>query len=303
MIRAPYAAALALLCGLVGCTKPELTPSDPALADRIHSLVDKLVSSLASQSNEIDRVFEEANAIYEHEGIPSIARVGDANAYGLVYIITLGVEPEFRAEFMKKVRDAAAKHELPVDAVLVAETLARTGEMKDKIGTPSNPVLRDEILRILKADQAVRQKVGFDLKKLDQADRERASPLRAIFDRYGAPTYEMVGIEAADGFVTMTQHQPPEFRQLVVAKLKGNVDAGQADPAQFAKVYDATQLEQGKKQLYGERFACSGGSWRPAPIEDEASVNTRRARLGLMRIELQTRFLQLSTPIACGASN
>ena len=74
----------------------------------------------------------------------------------------------------------------------------------------------------------------------------------------------MVGVQAAKDFVIMVQHQPPEFRLAVLPKLKANVDAGQADPGTFAMVYDRTQRDQGKDQLYEATGVCDreGSMWR-----------------------------------------
>src|SRR5262249_13063665 len=76
--------------------------------------------------------------------------------------------------------------------------------------------------------------------------------LMAMFDKYGVPTYAMVGTEAASQFVTMIQHQSSAFRRKVLPKLKANVDAGQGDQGAFAMVYDRSRRDAGKKQRYGE---------------------------------------------------
>jgi len=87
----------------------------------------------------------------------------------------------------------------------------------------------------------------------------------------------------------------------VLPKLKANVDADQADPGMYAMVYDRTQRDQGKNQLYGQQLQCANGkALDVAPIDDETNVNTRRAELGLMRIDLYARLVRLSSPDICG---
>ena len=111
----------------------------------------------------------------------------------------------------------------------------------------------------------------------------------------------MVGVRAANDFVTMVQHQPPEFRLAVLPKLKANVDAGQGEPGTYAMVYDRTQRDQGKNQLYGQQLECATGrALEVAPIDDEKDVNRRRAELGLMRVELYARLVRLNSPDLCG---
>ena len=110
----------------------------------------------------------------------------------------------------------------------------------------------------------------------------------------------MVGVQAAKDFVVMVQHQSPEFRLAVLPKLKANVDAGQGEPGTYAMVYDRTQRDQGKKQLYGQQLECaSGNALDVAPIDDGKNVNIRRAELGLMRIELYARLVRLQSPDLC----
>ena len=96
----------------------------------------------------------------------------------------------------------------------------------------------------------------------------------------------------------------PELRQAVLPKLKSNVDAGQGDAGTYAMVYDRTQRDGGKKQLYGEQLECSPGrSLIEAPIDDEATVNMRRAQLGLLRMELYGRLVRLHSPDMCGSGS
>ena len=228
--------------------------------------------------------------------------MGDGAAYGFVLMNMLGQSPAFRVQFLANVRDAATRHELPEDAVVFAEARLRQAatEERYKERPPSHPELRDQISRLLKEDQAVRDSQGFDLKQMQETDRRTAPPLSAIFDRYGVPTYDMVGVQAAKGFVVMVQHQPAEFRRQVLPKLKANVDGGQADPGYYAMVYDRAQRDQGKNQLYGEQLECaSGKALEEAPTDDEANVNIRRAELGLMRVELYARLVRLQSPAMC----
>ena len=135
-----------------------------------------------------------------------------------------------------------------------------------------------------------------------EIDRDHAAALEAIVDRYGVPTYAMVGSEAVTAFVTMVQHQRPALRRKVLPMLKAAVDAGQADPSDYTKVADRTARDEGRAQQYGENLECSPD--RPvlhrAPIDDEAHVNTRRAAMGLIRLEIYERIVIAESPALCG---
>src|SRR5262249_58169900 len=130
----------------------------------------------------------------------------------------LGQPPVCQTQFLESVRDAATRHELPEDAITFADARTRqtAAQEKYKNRVPSHPALRDQISRLLRDDQAVRQKEGFDLKKMLTADRRITGPLKSIFDRYGVPTYDMVGVQAAQDFLVLMQHQSPALRPQVL---------------------------------------------------------------------------------------
>jgi len=295
---------LVALVPIVGCTVQETAPAekDAALAARIEQLVETFLTSDDDAKNA--SVLSEARVVFEREGIPSRTKVGDAAAYGFVLINMLGQPPGFRLQFFERVQEEASRQGLPQDALAFAEARRRQTEVEERYSAraPSHPELRAQISELLKEDQAVRERDGFDLRKMEQADRRTAGPLKAIFDRYGVPTYDMVGVQAAKDFVVMAQHQPREFRLAVLPKLKANVDAGQADPGTYAMVYDRTQRDQGKNQLYGQQLECATGkALDVAPIDDATNVNVRRAELGLMRLELYARLVRLNSPDLCGS--
>jgi hypothetical protein len=287
------------------CTTQETatTDKDPRLAERIERLVETFLSS--DDDTENIAVLSEARVIFEREGIPSQAKVGDAAAYGFVLINMLGQPPGFRRRFFASVQEESSRQALPQDALVFAEARSRQMEVEDRYRahTPNHPGLRDQIVQLVKDDQAVRGRGASDLRKMEEVDRRTARPLRAIFDRYGVPTYEMVGVQAAKDFVVMVQHQPPEFRLAVLPKLKANVDAGQADPGTFAMVYDTTLRDRGEHQLYGQRLECAAG--KPldiAALDDVKNVDLRRARLGLMRLELYARLVRQDSPDLCASA-
>jgi len=212
---------------------------------------------------------------------------------------------ELLAELAPKIKQAAVQKALPEDAAVFFEANFRLQRAKADAKTrpPANTVLAGEIERLVQADQAVRQRDGFDFQKMIETDARLAGPVREIFARYGVPTFEMVGPKAASGFVVMVQHQSAEFRAQVLPQLKAAVDAGQSDPALYAMVYDRAQRDLGKDQVYGETLECrTGENLHEAPILDEAHVNQRRAELGLVRLELYAKLAIENSPQLCAAA-
>ena len=292
---------------VAGCASRQTGPADVApatnapLAARIEQLVEQFL--MVDEETRITAALADARLIFEREGIPGTAQVGDAAAYGFVLINMLGQPPDVRLRFLDRVQEAAARGALPADALPFAQARRRHTEIENRYRghVPSHPQLRDQIAQLYKDDQAVRQKEGFDPAEMAAADRRHAGPLQSIFDRYGVPTYDMVGIQATHDFIVMVQHQPPALRAAVLPKLKASVDAGQGDPATYAMVYDRTQRDQGRNQWYGQQLECVGNALEVAPIDDAANVNLRRADLGLMRLELYVRLVRQQSPDVCGS--
>jgi hypothetical protein len=296
---------LAVFVPIVSGAVQETAPAgkDTALAAQIEQLVETFLTS--DDDAKRASVLSDARVIFEREGIPSVTKVGDAAAYGFVLINMLGQPPDVRLRFFERVQKEASRHGLPQDAVAFAKARRRQTEVEEayKTRVPSHPELRAQVAELFEDDQAVRKRDGFDLKKMEDADRRTAGPLKAMFDRYGVPTYEMVGVQSANDFVVMVQHQPAEFRLAVLPKLKANVDAGQADPASFATVYDRTQRDRGKPQLYGQQLECGAAKTLDvAPLDDAKNVDMRRAELGLMRLAIYARLVRLNSPDMCGAA-
>ena len=149
---------LAVLVPIVqSCAPPQPAPTtiDTALAERISGLVDRFVK--ADDDAATAAVLADARGLFEREGVPGTAKVGDAAAYGFVLVNMLGQPPDFRLQFSARVQEAAARQDLPADAVVFAEARRRQAEvdLRYKTHTPTQPELRDQIFRLIQDDQAV----------------------------------------------------------------------------------------------------------------------------------------------------
>lgn len=280
------------------------SPKYPAFTARIERLFHTIVTT---EDESLEAAgHNEVQEMYAVHGFYTVAEVGDEAAYEFVTLLSSEkLAADLRTQILSKVKDAGARGDVPSDAVIFYEARLRIENAKKaaEAHAPTNPELRDKIESMSKVDQAVREQQGFDAVKMEATDRANAAPLQAILNRYGVPTFATVGPQAAGDFVLMILHQPPEFRRQVLEKVKVAVDAGQADPESYAKVYDRSQSDLGQKQLYGEQLICNAGEkMHEAPIEDEAHVNQRRAELGLIRVEIYARIAAEMMPQFCPGS-
>jgi len=274
------------------------------LATRISRMFHAVVT-LDDNDPQVTLADAEIHEIFTTRGVPASAEVGDEAAYQFVFLLCSTGPMAARTNALLSVQAALAKGVVPTDAVTYCAARVKLDQLmaKARLRPPTNPALAKTIHDLFVRDQAVRQPTDFDPARMTQTDRELEAPLAAILDRYGVPTYALAGVEAASAFVTMIQHQPPEFRRKALPKLKANIDVGQADAGSYAMVYDRSQRDEGRNQLYGQNLECNetNPELHEAPIDDEAGVNDRRARLGLMRMELYARIVVEMSPRMCGA--
>jgi hypothetical protein len=279
----------------------QLQGSDTELASRIQQLLHVVLTT--DDEKQEAAAEAEAKEIFRKRGLPLMADVGDEAAYEFVVLTCSSGPAEFQRQVLQKAREGARRHEIPSDAAsyCAARMRQERGKATAKKQAPRDSELREQIERMFKADQAVRAKDGFDIERMSQTDREHTAAVEGIFVKHGVPTYRMVGPQAAADFVDMVQHQSPEFRRRVLPKLKANVDAGQADPGSYAMVFDRSQTDEGKKQVYGENLTCDTEhpKLHIGPIEDGDNVDKRRAAIGLMRLELYAWLVVEMNPNVC----
>lgn len=269
--------------------------TEAPLAARTHQLVDIFFQFDPQQLN---AVMDEVQDMYSKQGLLTSQQVGEQASYEFAVLACISGEPS--QQIPRKARDAAKRKQVPADAADYCEARQRQEAVQEKAAKqpPSNPALRDQIEKLLQADQAVRQREGFDQKRMDEMDREHSPELEAIYAQHGVPTYALVGAQAAGSFVTMIQHQSADFRRRVLPKLKANVAAGQADTSNYALVLDRSLSESGKKQVYGQNLICDGqhAESQIGTIEDAKHVDQRRAKIGLWRLDIYARFVRKMNP-------
>lgn len=135
-----------------------------------------------------------------------------------------------------------------------------------------------------KRDELVAAGVLFDGYNADMEALhiDNAKNLEAIIDAVGWPHQGIAGVEGAAAAWLIAQHaiSLPDFQRRVLRLLKEN--ANDVEPAQIAMLEDRIRRFEGKPQLYGTQFDWDeNGQLSPGAIEDEANVDTRRAKVGL----------------------
>jgi len=151
----------------------------------------------------------------------------------------------------------------------------------------SNPVLRDELLAMSKADQEIRNRWIKDQQnpalndEMRAIDAKHVARLREIVKQSGWPGKSMVGVKAGGAAWLIAQHGGKDFLHEMLPLMKEAVDKGELDGSSYALSVDRTRIQDGQKQLYGSQFDTQAEKCEPLPIEDPEHVDERRKAVGL----------------------
>ena len=206
-----------------------------------------------------------------------------------------------------------------------------------KVGDERELELRKELVRMAKEDQDIRgeydrfrkehdlmvnnktlnEKLNSDpaLKevffavsgRMLQGDAKRTLRLKEIVAKYGWTGRSLVGTEAAAAAYLLIAHAvkdpatgaPDVAFQRLSVDLMSKMPSGEVENTHLASLTDRVLLYEGKKQLYGMMLTRNEkGEKVPQPIEDEANVDKRRAKLGLQPLDeyLQKEGATRGTP-------
>jgi hypothetical protein len=161
---------------------------------------------------------------------------------------------------------------------------------------PMNQNLTDELVTMMGKDQHLLQQL-FDSGELPSEayhpqmkilHENNAARLKEIIRSYGWPCVSLVGEEGAKAAWLIAQHSvsDPEFMAECVGLVEVAVARKDAAGWQLAFLQDRVRTLSGDPQYYGTQFDIDENGWPiPFPIEDTATVNERRARLGLNSLE------------------
>lgn len=156
---------------------------------------------------------------------------------------------------------------------------------------PTSESLPQLLVSLAQRDLETRQRLAADLSLFDgyhpemqAVHEENASVLETVIQEFGWPTVLVAGEEGAEAAWLIAQHAIglPGFQRKCLTLLDEAAGAGAVPPWQPAYLLDRILTFEGKPQVYGTSFDWDeDGLMSPRPIADPASVDTRRAAVGL----------------------
>lgn len=136
------------------------------------------------------------------------------------------------------------------------------------------------------------------LRQLAAIDSDNLAWLRTWIDRRGFPTVAEVGRQGVLDAWLLVQHaqSAPDFQQAVLDTLMSRKDSTGLSRSDIATLYDRVQLNQGRPQRYGTQFVRDkeGKFLLEQPVEDREAIDSRRAQMDLMPLEVYRCMLHAS---------
>jgi hypothetical protein len=175
---------------------------------------------------------------------------------------------------------------------LLLHLRAREDRKKSFVTPITQPGLREELLKLEREDQAIRNELiknGANIH--DQAldarmaviDSRNTARMKLIVKSYGWPGPDLVGADGAYAAFLLIQHSPElALQQAMLPLVRRSYQSGKLSAWNYALLLDRVLTREGKPQVYGMSLKNWAGQ-EPVlyPIEDEANVDKRRAKIGL----------------------
>jgi hypothetical protein len=163
---------------------------------------------------------------------------------------------------------------------------------------------RAELVTRVADDQAVRERLTVAMRagtvpdttlirELTAVDSLNTGWLRNVVAQRGWPDRAMVGAEGARSAFLLVQHADRDtaFQVSVLPLLEAAYRRGQAEGQHVALLTDRIATARGEPQVYGTQTDMRDGHIRVKPIRDSATVDARRASMGLPPLREYLRVL------------
>lgn len=171
-------------------------------------------------------------------------------------------------------------------------------------GAAPNDSLRYELMLRVRTDQASRERFmirqqtngrvdSSDVARLGTVDTANTHWLERVIARQGWPTAAQVGPAGVRGALLLVQHADLDtaFQARVLPAIQKAYAAGELPGGDVAMLTDRVAVNQGRPQVYGTQAKLANGRWVPVPIADSATVDARRAAMGLPPLRDYFRIL------------
>lgn len=183
-----------------------------------------------------------------------------------------------------------------------------------------NQRLIAQLAEIAKTDQQYRnvpvnaagKKYGWDspqvnelMQKQSALDIANLAKVEKLIAQYGYPGKTLVGEKYKSTAFIVIQHNDHEVQVKYLPMLTDAANKGELNWSSLALMIDRVKTGNGEKQVYGSQLHDYNNIRQLYPIDDEANVNVRRAKIGLSPLQdyLKNYNINYQVPTANGNPN
>lgn len=148
--------------------------------------------------------------------------------------------------------------------------------------------LQKELEAMVKSDQVAASRWEPQWARFkDSVFTQNKKQAEEMFRRFGFPGYQQIGEQGSRNFWLIVQHcdKYPEFQKKVLLSMDKEVKRNNADPNNFAYLFDRVQVNGGQKQKFGTQVDYdvekTGRAFPKIGLIDSAQVDIFRTRYKL----------------------
>lgn len=125
-----------------------------------------------------------------------------------------------------------------------------------------------------------------------RVDRANLARLKQLIRQNGWPTAADIGDDGMDDLWLLAQHSPQDFLSQALPHLKAAAERGEIRWSTMALMIDRDLVHRGQPQVYGSQGNIVDGHFVLDPVQDEAHLDERRARIGMGPIADYKRLIE-----------
>ena len=174
--------------------------------------------------------------------------------------------------------------------LFVVNVAAWFGVAQTTLAPVVNQPLRLELVELAREDQVDRQGLSEAIKtndreyarRLTEKDAARTLRLKAIVADAGWPAATLVGRDGVEAAWLLLQHsEDSTWQKTMLPVVEQAAAAGEIRRSDVALLTDRVLVRSGQPQRYGSSFSFVDARLVADPIQDEETVDSRRAEVGL----------------------
>lgn len=116
---------------------------------------------------------------------------------------------------------------------------------------------------------------------VQRVDRANLARLKQWIGRHGWPTAADIGDDGMADLWLLAQHAPQDFIAQALPHLRAAAERGEIAWSSLALMIDRDLVNRHQPQVYGSQGQVRDGRFELFPVQDEAHLDERRARVGL----------------------